>query len=392
MLLLLLASLVLAAPPEGEAAEAPDEANDPVEGATDEPDTSESVSVPSEDADAPDDVPPFHGPVAVEPPETPRTIAPPPEHTVPLPTVHVPDIAPIVGDSADQRLAAARQRIRERDHEGARILLRQVRDKHPEGAEEATYLMGVTWELDNHPEEAIPLYREALKRWPDGGRQADLRFRLAESWGTAGRPRKAIRLLGRVPTADLTESDLLKMELIRGVWELQAGRNHKGLARLEEALGTAGPEDATFYQAKARAHIAGKMLEDAARLDLKARGERQARQLTGRAELITAAEHQVAAIAPLNEPEWALEGLFLTALAYEQLGDDLIDAPTPRELTPEQAAIYEEQIAQRAGIVRTKAARYYKKGLDLAERLDWRSSRVDKLQGGYDSVVSKLEG
>ncbi len=297
----------------------------------------------------------------------------------------------LLGDSADERLDDARQRIRTEDYQGARILVQQVLDLAESHHEEATYLLGVTWELDSQPARALQVYESALERWPEGELADSLRFRCAEATATLGDPKRALALLRQVEEVPDPASQL-KVELVQGIWLVQAKRERRGLKLLAQALASADPSQMSFYQAKARATVAATMLDDAAELSLDTRQRRQVRHLEQRAVLIEEAFDQVKAIAALQEPEWLLEGMLLMGRAYESLGDDLLTSREPRGLTEDQLVIYREGVAEKVVTVWVRAQRYYAQGLQYATQLDWRSRRVGELQRAYDAVVPKLEG
>ncbi|MBN2800686.1 MAG: hypothetical protein JXX28_16215 [Deltaproteobacteria bacterium] len=298
-----------------------------------------------------------------------------------------PTVSPALGVSDDERLSMARQRIRDWDYEGARILLDQI---GLEASEEASYLYGVAWELDRQPRRAIRQYRRTLRQWPDGARSADTRFRIAEAQGTLGHLRKALRHIDALGDLDdYPSDDRTKVQLVEGIFTLQRGRVDEGLALLQGPLTQAGPEVAPFYQAKARAEITRAMLADAAALPITGPEERQIANLDRRAELIGRAEKQITLAALLQQPEWVLEGLLLIGQAYEQVGDDLLDAPAPRALSKDQRGAYKDIIQERVRVVWGKASRYYAQGLDVAERLGWESSRVTALREALAQVEAK---
>lgn len=293
--------------------------------------------------------------------------------------------------SADERLDAARQRIRTEDYEGARILAQQVLDKGDTHHPEATYLLGVAWELDNQPARALQIYESALERWPDSELVDSLRFRRAETTATLGDPKRALKLLRKVEEVPDPASQL-KVDLVEGIWLVQAGKERKGLQQLAQALSGADPGQMSFYQAKARATVAATMLDDAAALTLDTRERKQVRNLEQRAVLIEDAFVQVKAIASLQEPEWLLEGMLLMGRAYEAVGDDLLTSREPRGLTDDQLVLYREGVADKVVTVWVRAQRYYAQGLGYATQLDWDSRRVGELQSAHDAVVRKLEG
>jgi hypothetical protein len=134
-----------------------------------------------------------------------------------------------------------------------------------------------------------------------------------------------------------------------------------------------------WMRAKAHTALARHLLDEAA--EVEQRNDRRAKKnLTVRSGHILDAERQVISVARLGETEYALEGLLLLGDAYLAFYDDLLAAPLPRSLTPEQAEIYENSLRQKVSTLRAKAYRYYDEGVALAVRSQWQGSRTEDLK------------
>ncbi len=293
--------------------------------------------------------------------------------------------------SSDALVHLARIRADEGDHEGARILLDQARERPGADLDAILYLEGIAWEFGGDPATAIARYEEGLERWPEGPNTKHRRFRKAEALGTLGSPREALRALRRIRVSRLDDFDRRKYRLVEGVFLVDLGRSRRGLRRLHRWLERVPEDELTFYQGKARAAIAREWSREAAALDLEVGERRQVRRLEARARLLAAIEALVTEIAHLEEPEWVLEGLLVLGDAYDRIGIDLRAHPRPPSLTSAQLELYEEEIGRRVETVWVKGLRAYQMGLDLAGRVQWEGRRVTALEEAAAELQARLE-
>ncbi len=256
--------------------------------------------------------------------------------------------------SAEARLDEARRRIMDADYLGARLLITEALAEPDPPVEEATYLLGIAWELGGR-----------LGAWED-----------ALAWAGA---------VGR----QSNKEDRLKVDLVVGIWRTEAGLR-RAPRRLERTLRRAPEAAVTYYQAKAHAALARDLVSRSDALDLDAPEDVQVARLDERARLVTEAESHVAATARLEEPEWVLDGLLTVGAGYESVADDLLAAPAP-PLGPDDLALFHQLIAQRAEVLRVKAAHYYDEGLAMAGRLQWDSRRVGELERALAAVQARIE-
>lgn len=293
--------------------------------------------------------------------------------------------------SADLLVDQAIGRIESGDYAGALILLDESERNDGADPDRIHYLRGVALELNGDPAAALALYDDGLERWPDSPLVDDRTFRAAEATATLGHPRQALRRLRHIDADALDPTDRLKLELVQGIARVAAGQERRGLEQLGAALDDATPDQAAFYQAKARITWASVLLDEAERMRLRGREKKVVRRLTARAEHVAAIEAQVTSAAHLQEPEWVLAGLLLLGEAYAETAQAMLDSPTPGRLTDDQAQIYEEVLHERALTVFTKGSRHYGSGLELAARLGWQSRRVGELENAKQQLDARIE-
>ncbi len=287
-------------------------------------------------------------------------------------------------------LDVARVRLDVGDAEGARVVLREALARADVDADAATYLMGLAWERDGDPSQAVALYDRGLAAWPASPLTPDRLFRRAEALAALGRPEEALDTLARLARDGLDPSDVAKVTLAEGALWIETGRTRVGLRALADVLPTLAPDQLAVYQARARAMLARTLADEAAALHFRVGDRRQARRLEARARLIRRIEQEVAAVAALDEPEWVLDGVLTYGGALEALAADLEASRRPRRLTPAQRAIYDEEVGKRIDTLRVKAARTYALGVDLVDRVAWSGPRADAVRARHTELVSEI--
>ncbi len=271
------------------------------------------------------------------------------------------------------------------DFAGAAARLAWIEANHPSPL--VAYQVAVGLELQEQYVDALAGYDAVLAAAPGSDLALDAGFRRAlvlEDLGRHGDATKQVRQLQRAER--WTDRDAVSLDIARGVNELGQGKARKGLRRLGAALAAVeGTEDLKWMRAKARAALARHLLAEAAAIPI--RSDRKAeRNLVARARRISDAEQQVIAAARLGEPEYALAGLELLGDGYLALYDDMLAAPPPADLTPEQAGLYREAVADKAAVLARKAWRFYDEGVKLATRTSWQGAIADRLRERRDAI------
>lgn len=279
--------------------------------------------------------------------------------------------------AAEILLHDARARARHGDHEGTRLLAERALQIEGDHQRTAQYLIARAWELQGEPERALAIYEALIAAWPRRRAPDDLVFRYAACLGALERrteARRTLRWLGSVSRRP--ELDQLKIELLRGTWELQGGRARRGLRRLTKTLEGADPQLAPSYQADARLAILTEALRSAG-----AQQTRSEDDLRQRAELLEIGNVQLAALVRLSTPEPTLEGFLRMGLAHEALGDDLLtESPYPGGLTLE-----------RVEGIWTKATLFYDRALSYAAMSSWASDPVPGIRAELQALIERVD-
>jgi tetratricopeptide (TPR) repeat protein len=297
--------------------------------------------------------------------------------------------APPLEVNAEERLHLARERARHGDWEGARIVLEPLLGEQSEPGFTARYLEALSYEYGGSPDEALRRYDALLLEDPTD----DVRFRRAETLGKLGRfdeAREALRLLA--PAAAATPIDQVKVDVLAGLWALEAGNPKRAEKQLKRLVEAPPSDEPTFYLALARLALLERATEKADSLTFEGSDGKRARNLERRAALVLDAEHGLADLIRLGETEPALRGFVAVAGTYLDLGDDLLAEPVPRDLTTAQAAIYREELGKRVAQVWAKSSLYCDKGLEYAARQDWTSAPVPSLVAARALATSRVDG
>ncbi len=248
------------------------------------------------------------------------------------------------------------------------------------------YQRGICEELDNKPDLAEGLYRQAIHTGGDS--VVDAHFRLALVLEDQHREAEALREIVRLDRVKgMEERDEITIALQRGITEVHTRHPRRGIRRISRALAVVdGGDSHAYMRAKARATLVEVLLADAGRLDLDGPERRVVRHLTRRAQAIKAAEAQIIALAGLEEPEWILASLVVLGDAYLSLGEAVAASPAPARLDAASAGIYRTEVAKKAENAKTKAYHAWDSGIALATRLAYESPRVATLKGRRASL------
>lgn len=330
----------------------------------------------AQEGDLPPEAQPPAGAVAPAPPEAPAPLPAPPPLTLEEQWAQAGPQA-VLEDAVDRRAMG--------DFEGADARFGWLRAHHDSA--EARYHAALSLEFQERYEDAAALYASIPEDFPTSAKGHDATFRRALCLEDLGEHRAALGLVKALRKGgDWSEKDRLTLELEQGVTLLRDGRERRGLRRIQRALDDAAPRyKLPWMQAKAHTALARYLLEEAAEVPM-VNTRKAARNLKKRTGYMSTAERHVIAVAQLGEAEYALEGLLLLGDAYLALHDDLLAAPVPRSLTPEQVEIYREELQAKVAVLKRKAWRYYDEGVTVAVRTRWQGRIASDLRARREAL------
>jgi thioredoxin-like negative regulator of GroEL len=135
----------------------------------------------------------------------------------------------------EERVAEAWRRIDEFAPEDFRRLIDELAAELPAGAPEAVFERACAFDSTGHPDQAVPLYREALARGVTGERRRRATIQLASSLRNLGRPQQSVALLEEELTRGSDHLD----DAVRAVLALaltDLGREREAVSLLLGAL------------------------------------------------------------------------------------------------------------------------------------------------------------
>lgn len=300
-------------------------------------------------------------------------------NATPLGEVHVEDgvfqpIALTQSELLDEAVALRRVGA----FSDAETYLQRAAERDEGFSEQVQYQIGVLFEVQERWADAIDVYGTVAQRWPDSATASDARFRSAYCLEELGRHKESTQAVKRLQAdGRWSDADTRSMNLQRGITEIRAGRERKGIRRILNGLAE-GQDDRTWIRAKARLALVRAQVAASSEIVLKG-DKKAARRLKQRAALISAAEKQAIVMFNLGEPEFALEGLLLLGDAYLQLYEDMLSYPPPRSIAAENHEVYRQAVREKASILKAKAHARYDEGVRVAARTQWVGSVTGRL-------------
>jgi len=105
--------------------------------------------------------------------------------------------------------------------------------------------------------------------------------------------------------------------------------------------------------------------------------------------LLSAQGHYLRAIRK-GQGEWATAAGFRIGELYEAFHDQLVDAPLPRGLDPEQAALYREELRKKVRVLISKAIQIYDQTLATAVRVGATNDYVERTRASLERLRKLL--
>ena len=292
----------------------------------------------------------------------------------------------------DALLDDALTRREQGDFVGAEARLRALTERG-EQLPAATYQLGVLAEIQEHYPAAIACYERVLADHPDAPEATNAAFRRALTLSDLGRAREGLTQIKRLRRLrGLDDLDRASINLERGVAELRAGKQRRGIRRLQRTLDyLQGTSALTWQRARAHDALLTALLDEAATLSLDD-PSRAGDAVAERRRLINQADLQRQAILALREPEYVLHSLLAIGDAATALYEAVLTAPPPASVaaSPEQLAVYRDLIEDKADVFRVTGFHYYDAGAELAVRIQWQGEATAALKGRRDALAAAL--
>ncbi|MHB8417061.1 MAG: tetratricopeptide repeat protein [Myxococcales bacterium] len=197
---------------------------------------------------------------------------------------------------------------------------------------------------------------------------------------------------------DVPEEQRLQAQVDAAVCGVELGQYEASEHQLREALRsyrsdsaeTRMPEDvagkAEFFLGEIYRVYFGAVKLDPASANVDELG----RALESKAEeLLSAQGHYLRAIRT-GSPQWATRAGYRIGTLYEEMYDALVNAPVPKELDAEAAAVYREELKRRVRVLVTKAINIYDETLAAADRIGEDSAFVAQTKESLGRMKATL--
>src|SRR4029453_13319004 len=109
-------------------------------------------------------------------------------------------------------------------------------------------------------------------------------------------------------------------------------------------------------------------------------------------DLIVASEHDIEAIARLEQPEFVLRSMTRLGDAYVSLHHRMPAAKPPRRFGPDKRAIYSTEVRERSAVLVEKARKYYDDGFQCALRVQWEGPETETLRARRAALSFSVGG
>ena len=286
------------------------------------------------------------------------------------------------------------------DFKAAARCFGRLADFHPESTfrRQALYNAGLAHEKLTQWEEALGRFAELQDAEKGTGDSLDASYRYAEVLYHLSRYDEAAKVLatlgGRV---EQPMNRRLEAQVQQGICELEAGRLDAAEATLRKAMAAwqalKDPDEVDDYFPAQGQFFLGEIYRihsENVRLDPDTSSEQLGRDLEHKAELLLSAQGHYLRAMRVGNGYWATAAGERVGGLYENLYDQMVNAPAPRELDAEEAAVYLAELRKKLRVLITKSINVYERTLEAAERIGARSHFVDRTRDSLQKMKEVL--
>ncbi len=286
------------------------------------------------------------------------------------------------------------------DFKGAARYFGRLADFHPDSTfrRQALYNAGLAHEKLTQWEEALARFAELQDAEKGTGDSLDAAYRYAEVLYHLNRYEDAARVLGTLAgRQDQTMNRRLEAQVQQGICELEAGRLDAAESTLRKAMAAwqalKDPDEVDDYFPAQGQFFLGEIYRihsENVRLDPDQSSEQLGKDLEYKAELLLSAQGHYLRAMRVGNGYWATAAGERVGGLYENLYDQMVNAPAPRELNAEEAAVYLAELRKKLRVLITKSINVYERTLEAAERIGARSHFVDKTRDSLQKMKEVL--
>ena len=241
----------------------------------------------------------------------------------------------------------------------------------------ATYNAGLAHEKCGQWEDALLRFSQLADARKGKGDALDSAFRVAEVLYHLGRYGEAIQVLNELAArGDLSPGDRLQAQVQRGVCEVEGGgaeaaeKTFRAALADYQAIEDKGLVD-DYYPAQAQFFLGEiyRLRYQPVSLDPDKGVDELAKDLEYKAELLLSAQGHYLRAIRIGNGYWATAAGERIGALYENLYEQLVGSPAPKELNAEEVEVYRQELRKKVRILIAKAINIYERTLETAERI-----------------------
>lgn len=254
----------------------------------------------------------------------------------------------------------------------------RLADFHPQSKHrpQALYQAGLSLQRLKSWEEAYMRFSELAD--PKGhGDSLEAAFRVAEVFYHLERYEGAAALLEVIAQrGDLSAGRRLEAQVQKGICELEAGHPEqaestlrRAVVRYQELEDKDQVDD--YYPAQAQFFLGDifRLRYESVTLEPEKGVEELSQDLELKSQLLLSAQGHFLRSIRIGNGYWATAAGAQIGGLYENLYHHMVNAPAPKELNPEEADVYRQELRKKIRVLITKAISIYERTLEAAERI-----------------------
>lgn len=262
----------------------------------------------------------------------------------------------------------------------------------------ALYNAGLSLEKVQRWDEAAARFSDLADAAHGSGDALDAAFRLAEADYHRQRYADAVKTLTTIATrADLGLNRRLEAMVQQGICELESGKPDVAEATLRKALTTWGElhdkdEVDDYFPAQAEFFLGEiyRLHYEDVKLDPDRTADQLANDLEYKAELLLSAQGHYLRAIRIGNGYWATAAGAQIGGLYENLYQQMVNSPSPKELNSEEAGVYRQELKKKIRVLITKAISIYERTLEAAERIGSQNPFVEKTRESLKKMKELL--
>jgi len=307
--------------------------------------------------------------------------------------------AEVASFNAEELFACGSAAFQAEDYRRAAVCFSRLVDRFPDSprASDARFNAGAAYESLGAFQLALDRYRPLLRTPPPAG-DLEVAWRVATCLYQLGSYDEALDLLEPLARRrDVSVVDRIHARTHAGVVKVEKGdydaaetdlRKALALYRSsegEERIETYFPSQAQFFLGEIyRIHFADAPLDAVDDVDT------MRDQIEYKAQLLLSAQGHYLRTLRLGHPHWSTAAGQRVGGLYEDLYDQMMEAPVPAGLDAAQADLYRAMLRRKVRVLVQKAISIYERTLSAAERTGVSSAFVDQTRGSLERMKQVL--